>query len=391
MMRRVRSGAAVSTAIAVAALSSAFVSSMARGQTCGPAPLAGCKQPVVADKALLLLKSKGGDGDKLLWKWINGEATVAADFGDPSATTTYTLCVYDETGGTPGLKLTAVVPPGGAWAPIGKGFKYKDPAATNDGIKIVLLKFGASGKAKIAVKGHGANLATPALPLTQDQHVIVQLKNSIGVCWEARYSSPATKNEAAQFKDKSNGPLTNPTATPTNTANGGIATPTGTPTPTPTVGGGGMCGNGFLEAGETCTTCPADCTVLSCTGVMPIQTFRINFTAPLGSTATAVSSLVGYRSNRVSLPGSGSGPGTRVKNRPPGTAQLVNDLNYAVRVVIQANVGATVPNGRLYTIDFDTCSGTMPVTPADFGCQIESCGSSNGPIDGCTCVVTTAP
>lgn len=99
----------------------------------------------------------------------------------------------------------------------------------------------------------------------------------------------------------------------------------------------------------------------------------------------------GYRSNRVSLPGSGSAAGARIKNRPSGTSQLVNDLNYAVRVLIQGLGGATVPNGRLFTIDFDSCQGAMSVTPADFGCQIESCGSSFGPVDGCTCTVTTAP
>jgi len=32
---------------------------------------------------------------------------------------------------------------------------------------------------------------------------VVQLKNSEGVCWAASYSAPATKNDATQFKDKS--------------------------------------------------------------------------------------------------------------------------------------------------------------------------------------------
>ena len=142
---------------------------------------------------------------------------------------------------------------------------------------------------------------------------------------------------------------------------------------------------------ESCGTCPADCTVQSCTAVAPIQTFKVNFSAPVGSAPSAVSALVGYRSNRVSLPGSGSGPSARIKLRPSGTSQLVNDLNYAVRVLIQGNGGVTIADGRLFTIDFDSCQGTMPVTPADFGCQIESCGNSFGTIADCTCTVTTAP
>jgi hypothetical protein len=68
---------------------------------------------------------------------------------------------------------------------------------------------------------------------------------------------------------------------------------------------------------------------------------------------------------------------------------LVNDLNYAVRVVVNAQAGITIPNGRLFTVDFDTCQGTAAVAPADFACTIESCGSSFGPIEGCSCTVRT--
>ncbi len=156
-----------------------------------------------------------------------------------------------------------------------------------------------------------------------------------------------------------------------------------TPTATPTLGA--VCGNGILEGGETCTSCPADCVVLACTPTPPIQTFRVNFSAPAGSAPSNVSALVGYRSDRVSLPSSAS---SRVKNRPAGTSQLVTDLNYAVRVLISASSGNVIPSGRLFTVDFDSCHGAMSVTPADFACQIESCGSSFGPIDGCACTVT---
>jgi hypothetical protein len=456
MQRREVVQVCVVTVILTALLSTG--SSVVWGQSCDPAPLPGCRQPTVENKALLLLKSKGGGGekDKLVWKWLKGDATALEDLGDPINATTYTLCIYDEAAGVPSLALTAAVLPGGTcdgdpcWSAIGKGFKYKDSTATSGGIKNILLKFGESGKAKIVVKGTGASLDMPALPFVQDPTVVVQLKNNIGVCWEARYSAPATDNSDAGFKDKGDAAL--PTSTPvatasptvtatttvtatatiTNTpASTGTATNTGastatrtatatssrtstatlTPTATNTSMGapptstatatrtatatpttGTTCGNGILEPGETCTSCAADCTILTCTSPgVPLQTFRINFTAPLGTLPTVASSLVGYRSNRVSLPGSGSTPAARVKNRPTGTSQLVNDLNYAVRVLIQANAGATIPNGRLYTIDFDTCMGASPVTPADFACQIESCAGAGGPIDGCSCVVTTAP
>jgi hypothetical protein len=149
-----------------------------------------------------------------------------------------------------------------------------------------------------------------------------------------------------------------------------------------------VCGNGILEHGESCTSCAADCTVLPCTATTPLQTFRVDFQAPLGSSPSVLTARVGYRSDRVSLPGTGSGAASRVKNRPTGTSQLVNDLNYALTVLIQSQAGGSVPSGRLFTIDFDTCQGAAAVTTADFACSIESCASSSGPIDGCICTVT---
>src|SRR6185295_1789712 len=72
-----------------------------------------------------------------------------------------------------------------------------------------------------------------------------------------------------------------------------------TPTPTPTVLG---CGNGFLESGETCDDCPADCEVLDCAPQPPGPQFQVNFSAPIGQSPSVVSALIGYRSDRVSLP-----------------------------------------------------------------------------------------
>jgi len=178
------------------------------------------------------------------------------------------------------------------------------------------------------------------------------------------------------------------TATPTNTVPTATRTRTGTTTPTPTNTVGAVCGNGFIEAGETCSSCPGDCTVGACTPTPPTQTFKVSFQAPLGAMPSQVAALVGYRSNRVNLPGMGLSASSRIKNRPQSTSQLVNDMDYAVQVVIGGQAGSTVPNGRLFTIDFDSCKGTAAVTPADFGCTIVSCGSSSGPIQGCTCTVT---
>jgi len=216
---------------------------------CAPQPILGCRQSIQENKSLLLLKDKIGTNDKLIFKWIKGEATDLSVLGDPVVDTAYSLCLYDETAGVPSLVLETIVPPAGScngkpgWKWNKSGFRFKDTALFNGGIKTITLKSGTTGKAKIVVKGLGGNLSLPPLPLQQDQRVIAQLKNDFmgGQCFEARFSGPAKKNEIGFYKDKGDAPVTFlPTAThtftftPTATPVGSAATATATATDTPT-------------------------------------------------------------------------------------------------------------------------------------------------------------
>ncbi len=137
--------------------------------------------------------------------------TTKAEFGDPTSTTTYQLCIYDSSSSR---ILDATIPAGGlcnaaspraCWQEKSKGFNYKDKDLTPDGVEKLLLKEGlVAGTAKITLKAKGALLDDFAFPLSQP--LTVQLHNtSSGLCWDAVYSAPATKNEAGppgQFKDK---------------------------------------------------------------------------------------------------------------------------------------------------------------------------------------------
>jgi endoglycosylceramidase len=177
--------------------------------SCGPAPAAGCRRPVKTGRGTFALTDAAQPAkDRLAWSWTNGAATTAADFGDPTATTTYQLCAYDAAAGSPRLVLGTTLAAGGlcgskaCWRATGSGFRYQDPAAASDGIKQVTLKAGAAGKSKIQVRGQGPRLGLPALPLAQSPTVTVQLRNDAGVCWEATYDAPARRNEPGQFKDR---------------------------------------------------------------------------------------------------------------------------------------------------------------------------------------------
>jgi cysteine-rich repeat protein len=176
-------------------------------------PAAGCFVPVESDKALLQIKDKSPDSkDKLVWKWVKGEVTTIADFGDPVATDDYTLCVYDVSGPVPSVVLRTAAPTGGVcgtakkpkdcWKANDNGFKYVDKGLTPDGLLKVDLKQGLEpGKAKIVVNGQGDNLPLPALPLPLPLRV--QLHAGNGNCWEASYSAAGVKkNDGITFKAK---------------------------------------------------------------------------------------------------------------------------------------------------------------------------------------------
>ncbi len=110
-------------------------------------------------------------------------------------------------GTTAAVVMEANVPAGGTcagkacWKSTSKGPRYKDRSRTNDGLQTLLLKAGPTGRAKVVVKGKGANLPVP--PLGLGLPVTVELKNSNDECWSSAYGS-AIKNDSSQFKAKTN-------------------------------------------------------------------------------------------------------------------------------------------------------------------------------------------
>jgi hypothetical protein len=165
--------------------------------------LSGCRDP---GKSLLLIKDSENEAtDKLLWKWLKGAATTTDDFGVPTGTSAYTLCVY---AGTAAIVEVAVPADAMKWQAVGdKGWKFNDPAATG-GVQKVLLKSGAAGKSKIVLKGKGATLPDPgsALPVLPAEFPIsVQLqRNGTALCWESSFAeADVKKNTGDLFKAKS--------------------------------------------------------------------------------------------------------------------------------------------------------------------------------------------
>jgi hypothetical protein len=166
---------------------------------CPDTPRGTCR---TATKSVLLVNDKTPDTkDKMVWKWIKGEPTSQTEFGVPTTTAQYSLCLYAGTT-APTLVTQIDVPPDSTkWKPIStKGYKYKDKPGMAGGIQKIVLKGSIENKSKIIVKGKGGNL--PTLAPAFDLPVSVELLNTeTEICWGSDFPT-ATKNETGKFKAK---------------------------------------------------------------------------------------------------------------------------------------------------------------------------------------------
>jgi cysteine-rich repeat protein len=162
-------------------------------------PQTGCRG---ARKSLLSITNRSDDDslDKFLWRWNLGDATTQAEFGNPETSASYTLCIYQSGNGL--LWRADVAPSMSLWKPLGdKGWKYKDPDGTANGVQKILLKASTEARAQVLVKGKGLGLPDPTLgnlvtPVTAQLH-----SSETGLCWGAEYTA-TKKNTDTRFKAK---------------------------------------------------------------------------------------------------------------------------------------------------------------------------------------------
>ena len=167
---------------------------------CGPAPRTDCRGTLGPKGSKLGLSDKR---EALKWSWLGAVgATSKSDFGQPTADTDYTLCLYDATESVPSLALQASIPPGDGWKENAKGFSYKRKDGDPDGVQKASLKAAPPGSSKPPkIQVAGADMAIPDQPLAQSPEVVVQLLQEGGLCFEARFAAPALKNDEKAFKD----------------------------------------------------------------------------------------------------------------------------------------------------------------------------------------------
>lgn len=169
-------------------------------RTCEPRPRGGCRRIAPRHRTTLAVRNHAdADRDELAWRWVGGEETPIEAFGDPRTTDAYALCLYAGSEG-PELIASAAIDAGEGWRtrPAG-GFVYRNHRANEDGITRVELVPGARGNARIVVRGDGADLSLPPLPLAAP--VTVQLTAENGACWEATYADDdVLRNDDERFR-----------------------------------------------------------------------------------------------------------------------------------------------------------------------------------------------
>jgi hypothetical protein len=173
-------------------------------------PQTGCRQPAQLGKGTVAFKDLSPDKkDGFNWKYGKGPNNPLIDYGSPLTTTNYWVCVYD-TSLRPQPLMLMHIPAGGTcgtkpcWKTIKGGFKYNKllfrghPAAP--------VARGVPLKSKIQAKGKGDNLPQPTLPLTTT--VTVQIKNSLGTCWENTFDAPIRTSRSSSDRSPPTDSLT---------------------------------------------------------------------------------------------------------------------------------------------------------------------------------------
>jgi cysteine-rich repeat protein len=137
---------------------------------------------------------------------VSHDSTSPGEVGNPTVDTDYALCIYDETANVPALAARIDVPAGSGWQAINPTrFQYKDVAGSVNGVQRLRIDGKAKGtKVQLLAKGPNIPLPGPVASdryFARDDHVTVQLRNTVGGCWTLRLSSDQ-RNTATEFKAK---------------------------------------------------------------------------------------------------------------------------------------------------------------------------------------------
>ena len=168
---------------------------------CPSAPMPACRSAGASKLTMKTDTEKVPNADKLKWSWSRGQATDAAELGDPASNADYGLCVYAGAPGTETLVYEAGLPASAElWRVKSSGIAFVDKGRTARGLKSFRAKPGSEASMKASAKA--AELSSNSFPLATP--VTVQAVNgSTGLCWEGRFdAADIAKSDAFRFSAK---------------------------------------------------------------------------------------------------------------------------------------------------------------------------------------------
>ena len=174
-----------------------------RTPDCPPAPDT-CRPPTVSGGSSVVLAEKSPpDRSRMVWKWARGTATTKAEFGDPTTTDGYTLCLYDAGALVSTSRVIGSCTRKPCWVDTPGGFVFHNQSLQPSGVQSLKLVAGGDGSAREIFNGKGPSLALPD-PGSLTGPIDVQLRRSGAVlCWGARFSAPFQKVGGGLLKDMS--------------------------------------------------------------------------------------------------------------------------------------------------------------------------------------------
>lgn len=167
--------------------------------SCGTAPAA-CEHSAPGAASLSIKQdSEKPAKNSVQFKWSKA-GFDASDFGSPTGSTIYSLCVYDASGrvvqldAAEGAAMCNGVP---CWTVAGNDLAYKDKTkpATVQGITSIVSKADAA-KGKMQLKAKGENVPAPDLGAGLVYPVTAQVRTTDASCWQAVFDSTGEKKNA---------------------------------------------------------------------------------------------------------------------------------------------------------------------------------------------------
>jgi cysteine-rich repeat protein len=148
-----------------------------------------------------------------------------------------------------------------------------------------------------------------------------------------------------------------------------------------------VCGDGFRQNGETCDdgnvldgdACPANCIINTCAPTQTKVQATVSYAKTTGVSVGSILTLLDYPDGTVTIPGVGGAAAARITVVPTGFSKTVNDLDYAVRVLISSSTGAVLNPGQIYRVNFDLCFNKTPPPASAFSCAVLQAATSGSP------------